>query len=206
MTTYKIFKNDLKKGYALGVWDTDWEPFHVRINIPIHKACAEIQDGLIFSDIPIEVYYKDKFEPVPALEILKRVVECNKAGIVATASGYRKKGTYGAWFIDFDESLEGFFEQYKLPIPDDRKSIGQKMQAMAMGNLEAQGFITRGLGSEGDAPGRKALEEAKAAKEASEIAELKEQQEKLLKEIADLKAVQKEEKPKVKKKEEAVAK
>lgn len=196
-----------QKSYAIGIKNPKWEPSWARIEFGERVMHLDISDGSI-AGYPIR--YADTLEPVPVEEIVKFAYVQNGQTLAQNAKGYTRRNHYGElhkWFIDYQPELVPFFEENKIPLPADRRSIDEKMTEAALGDLSSKGI------SVNMSAGQRAIEEAKA--KAAE-AKLKEAQvelealkaDKLRLEAALIKQSEGEEVkiPKVKKKkEEAVA-
>lgn len=196
-TQIRLFKRNMKTGYALGACHDSWAPYHVRIDIPYGRCYIVIEDGMADT---IPVYNKATGEPIPALEIAKEILKQNRFTISVGSKGAAKKMHYGEkWFFDYDSNIREFFEENKLDIPEDGKSYGQRMQDIALGNLEAQGLIQKGMGTkERVSVGQQAIQQAKDNQEAQKIKELEAKLAEAEKAKADLEAAK--EQPKVEEK------
>lgn len=169
-----------RRSYRLGALNENWNPSHVVLILSESRIFTEISDGKI--DIMPVRYSKAAGrelagKPVPAEEIVRELLIDNREAWTTTAHGASAVRSYGerqSWYIDFDESLRGFFEENELPIPADGKGLQQRVTEMAMGQVAAMGFAKPDFaGSEG----AKAIEAAKAelASKQAEIDSLKAQ-------------------------------
>lgn len=168
-----------RKSFAIGVTNPKWggdninnEKGWYRLNFPEHKIFVEISDGSLDG---VPVLYKEDAEPVPAREIVKHLIIQNGETRTVGKSGYglsKHYGRHAKWFVDYTPDLKDFFEEMKLEIPADGKSIADQMHDMAMGRLQAMGFAKNELGGyDNVSPGQKALEEARKEARSEAIAE-----------------------------------
>lgn len=158
-----------QKSYAIGVKNPKWDPAWVRVEFGERVLHVDIEDGLV-GGYPVR--HVETMEPVSAEEIVKFIYLQNALTLSQNAKGYTRRNHYGElhkWFIDFDSALIPFFEENKIVIPEDRRSVDERMTDAALGDLNAKGYSTVSAG-------QKALEEAKAR--AAEL-KLKETQEEL---------------------------
>jgi hypothetical protein len=181
MTKIRLCKGQAigRRSWAFGVKNKAWggenldnEEGWYRVNFPETKLFIDIADGSIEG---LQVLYKENFEPVPAKEIVKHIFLQNKETRTVSASGYHISRHYGQlnkWYVDYSSEIHDLFEELGMEIPEDRKSISDRMREVAMGNLQAMGFAENlNQGYDVSAPGLKALEDAKQKAREEALAE-----------------------------------
>lgn len=132
----KLYKGDRFKsvGYSLGVTRSDWQPTFREYVIPANRASIDIEDGHFFDNAG---------NPVSAIDIAKELLKQNKnQWVYGGKGGSFKKEYYGKhFFIDYYPQLKDIFEQHKLPIPEDGKSIQDRAVEAALAQLKVAGVI-----------------------------------------------------------------
>lgn len=171
-----------KRAYKIGALNENWMPSHIVLNLTESRIFTEIRDGKV-DQLPVrysKAAGKDLAgKPVPAEEIVKELLLDNREVWTTNAHGSYPVRAYGenfCWYVDYDTSLDKFFEENELPVPADGKGMGQRLTEMAMGQVAALGFVKDGANVTSFASeGSKAIEEAKAKNAAleAEIAALK---------------------------------